>query len=82
MSVLIKGVTMPKSCGYCFFATSCDKWRLKNWGSPPPPDCPLVPVPPHGDLVERNALLRAMPGEEMVSRFAVSNAPTIIEAEE
>lgn len=39
-----------------------------------------VPVPPHGDLIERNALLRVIPGEEMVSRFAVFNAPTIIPA--
>ena len=56
MGVYIKGMEMPKSCGNCFFDTHCDKWRLRNWGAPPPDDCPLVPVPPHGDLIDRDAL--------------------------
>ena len=56
MSVLIKGMEMPTSCGNCFFDTRCDNWRLRNWGAPPPDDCPLVPVPPHGDLIDRGAL--------------------------
>lgn len=55
MGVYIKGMEMPKSCGNCFFDTHCDNWRLRNWGAPPPEDCPLVPVPPHGDLIDRDA---------------------------
>ena len=52
MSVLIKREKMPKSCGNCFYDTRCDKWRLRNFGAPPPYDCPLVPVPAHGRLIE------------------------------
>ena len=56
MGVYIKGMEMPTSCGNCFFDTHCDNWRLRNWGAPPPDDCPLVPVPPHGRLIDADAL--------------------------
>ena len=57
MSIIIKGMEMPKSCGNCFFDTRCDNWRLRNWGAPPPDDCPLVPFPPHGRLIDADALM-------------------------
>ena len=56
MGVYIKSVEMPKSCGNCFYDTRCDNWRLRNWGAPPPDDCPLVPVPPHGRLIDGDKL--------------------------
>ena len=64
MSILIKGMEMPKSCGNCFFDTHCDNWRLRNWGAPPPDDCPLVPVPPHGRLIDADALMARFEKEE------------------
>lgn len=85
MSVLIKGMEMPKAGNWKTIRIYYDGTCVEpNWQG----DCrymrgcEVVPVPPHGDLVERNALLRVIPGEEMVSRFVVSNAPTIIPAEE
>lgn len=50
-------------------------------------DCPLIPVPPHGDLIDRDALLqRAIPHgwstPKWVSDIAIEDAPTIIPAEE
>ena len=51
-------------------------------------NCPLVPVPPHGDLIDRDALERHTVTEWFCGRKrvnvpwkAVSDAPTIIPAE-
>ena len=63
MSVYIKGMEMPESCyecpcnkddGFGFFTcgvtkSECDFISL-------PPNCPLVPVPPHGRLIDADAL--------------------------
>lgn len=64
MSVLIRGMEMPKGCSECRFAVDgwcyaygkpnvdalSDKGRT-NW-------CPLVPVPLHGRLIDADALTR------------------------
>lgn len=68
MSILIRGMEMPTSCGdckafvcyrqwagdagdcFCGITKSDAKAKEKN------ADCPLVPVPPHGDLIDRDAL--------------------------
>jgi hypothetical protein len=48
--------------------------------------CPLVPVPPHGDLIDRNELIEnCMKEDSFLAELLfrkVSNAPTIIPAEE
>lgn len=98
MGVYIKSVEMPKSCGNCFYDTRCDNWRLRNWGAPPPDDCPLVPVPPHGRLGDLDKLEQmfsdidrapysCFDGTEPFYSAAdaaqiIRLAPTIIEAEE
>lgn len=67
MSILIKGMEMPKSCMLCPFcveeADPANGEMCMVTGKLMPPctrvrleDCPLVPVPPHGDLIERDAL--------------------------
>ncbi len=72
MSVIIKGMEMPTSCdGSCPLydreflrcnITYTEPW----WGHdgepievpiPIPSDCPLVPVPPHGRLIDADALM-------------------------
>lgn len=92
MSVLIKGMEMPTSCGYCpvrhearegdecYLGASLTEYQKR------PDDCPLVSVPPHGDLIDRDALINECMKEdsflaELLFR-KVSNAPTIIPAEE
>ena len=78
MSVLIKGMEMPKSCGRCWFnksSLSCaitgsyidrddeNRERLD--------DCPLVEVPePHGRLIDKDRLKR-----EMLWNFAGEKIP-------
>lgn len=88
MSVLIKGIAMPKSCWDCelFFCSLKD--RLKHIEDRNP-DCPLVEIPtPHGRLIDADALFEAM-GLDTVKevmlrnwKFTTAWGVPIIEAEE
>ena len=105
MSILIKGMEMPKSCYSCNFCqyyaepnqgcyclalfvdlhrTNFVKERLTN--------CPLIEVPKHGNLIDRDALMKKLNNcmfpSDMVTTRAISMAmnwlkeyPTIIESE-
>lgn len=98
MSVLIKGMKMPKDgCKGCPFAV-----RLKGFVSHTcavngklvagnherggfPFDCPLVPVPPHGRLIDADAIVMDYigimdDGMNLYTQRAIDNAPTIIPA--
>lgn len=90
MSLLIKGMDMPKACRKCPFhnASICTAK-----GSPvslqiyldgkKPFDCPLVEIPtPHGRLIDADSLpLKDMDKANYPSNY-IKSAPTIIEAEE
>jgi hypothetical protein len=93
MSVLIKGMEKPTSCYDCRF--SVDGWCYAC--VPESEDerkrittnyCPLVPVPKHGDLIDRDKLRKIMfVGEQCLYSWdeiedAIDCAPTIIPAEE
>ena len=97
MSILIKGMEMPKRCEDCklryrdhlamIVKDKCYLMGMKNvdpytFGGKDRPDwCPLVEIPPHGRLIDADVLPE-------ISLFGtteyinVRNAPTIIEAEE
>ncbi len=60
MGVYIPGMEMPRHCGECGIEW-CDRWKQlvvagMAIAKERPSDCPLVPVPPHGDLIDRDAL--------------------------
>lgn len=104
MSVLIRGMEMPTSCCACpLFKSNMSKQlfckafgafdksyydklpieRMKN--------CPLVPVPPHGRLVDADRLLSEqmkqkyyhLPnGDTAIPIIDIEHATTIIETEE
>ena len=92
MGVYIKGMEMPTSCGVCPLMRTVEYEEIcpllgqyacrydRN------EDCPLVPVPPHGRLVDADALgyfpynMDFCDGGE--ADEWVQNAPTIIPAEE
>ena len=105
MSVLIKGMEMPKDCLHCpfsYMSSDCLKiWiicKVKDVSVTDgdavkegrPDWCPLVEVPPHGDLIDRDALceyIEDLSDNMWTNNFGVSeqrlfDAPTIIEAEE
>ena len=94
MSVLIKGMEMPTCCCVC----SCfnDEYCYcqaddKDLGSIPidhrHPDCPLVPVPPHGRLIDADELIddvRRHSESYFADDFAhewVDKVPTVIGAD-
>lgn len=60
MSVLIKGMDMPKTCTMCWFSPICPVWvkevsRYKGYDNRLP-NCPLIEVPPHGRLIDADKL--------------------------
>lgn len=71
MSILIKGMEMPTSCWRCPFCLTVDPdtYRCIPTGQEFEStfdaidhivlDCPLVEVPPHGDLIDRDALYKS-----------------------
>ena len=86
MSILIKGMDMPNVCAYCFLdASECDLHVKVNIWRERHPDCPLIELPPHGDLVDRDELLaeydRQHEGEAGNARKIMEQGETVIEAE-
>ena len=81
MSVLIRGMVMPKNCFTCPFKNLeiCDE------------DCPLIEVPPHGRLIDADAInyedeiwkKKCIPPQVVYNAWVVAGEmPTIIEAED
>jgi len=92
MSVLIKGMEIPDKCGHCRFATAFECEVTKNFITTfnvRQQDCPLVPVSPHGRLIEKNAVFELIQSVPSVDKLlpvefmkALYKIPTVIEAEE
>ena len=96
MSILIQNADMPENCGECLFGfigvcsklTECqleDEWvdeeSRPDW-------CPLINVPPHGRLIDADALIESMSAWDWQELYLpthfkdlVDDAPTVIEAE-
>ena len=96
MSVLIKGMKMPPSCEKCRFSgfgglrnervvcmfTGANAYMNKVQYLD---DCPLIPVPPHGDLIDRDEQIERawrlnLSTRELIEEM-LKTAPTILEAE-
>ena len=102
MSILIKGMETPTRCGECKAFVCYKQWagdrgdcfcgitKSDCKAGAQNADCPLVPVPPHGRLIDADAVMNSVTDEKgvYVSKFAavigeaVDAAPTIIPAEE
>ena len=94
MSILIKGMEMPKDCPYCPLA----HWNFKNeftgceivkkyfsteemYADGKPDFCPLVEIPPHGRLIDADALEAQCDDPYWcVWLTDIKDAPTIIES--
>lgn len=107
MSIYIKGMEMPKNCGVCRFAGTCGVHKAEEWpdlesivfndvigiDGVRDPDCPLIPVPEHGDLIDTRpfeiiSFHNPEPGYE--NRFMdgvswmldkIDNAPVVVPAD-
>lgn len=96
MGVYIKGMEMPKSCRDCgieqegFWCGALDGYQnTRCFTNERREDCPLIEIPPHGRLIEKNAvfeLIRSFPNvdRQLPVEFmkALYELPTIIQAEE
>ena len=97
MGVLIRGMEMPKTCHECrlyegdiYYCSAADKEiDISDSSEGKCQFCPLVPVPPHGDLIDYNFCIEnyELLHDDGNPVYAVRirdiiNAPTIIPAEE
>ena len=101
MSVLIKGMEMPASCGDCPIGdalcfslmpgVSWEEYTTAVGTNRRHSDCPLVPVPPHGRLIDADELGLTdfeivmcdgnyKKGLEMLAK-KIEDAPTVIPAD-
>ena len=89
MGVYIKGMKMPRNCEECGMKVICKNyWKLIRTQYTRPSWCPLVLVPPHGRLIDADALSRCSkecygcPYDSCMLSDIIEDAPTIIPAEE
>ena len=105
MDILIKNVELPKACysdvyseqGNCPFhfvayqgGSHCSISECKCLKTKRPKECPLVELPPHGDLKDTNKILQWLnricdEGQSIsVGEIIdyIENAPTVLEATE
>ena len=88
MSILIKGMEMPKSCwdcfachdGLCIINQKIDGHRTVTHS------CPLIALPPHGRLIDADCcndyFYEHMSDDMMIAAMnAINEMPTIIESE-
>lgn len=95
MGIYINGIEMPKSCSDCF-AEQCigsdfgcgiigfDDGNTTCFTRERRKDCPLIEVPPHGDLIDRNDIKDRVSWCTTVNHALIEcdRAPTIIPAEQ
>jgi len=97
MSVLIRGMEMPKSCSDCLYEYETLKGETKcaicNGSIPNDesfskriPSCPMVEVPPHGRLIDADAIpwenqTMTYDDEWAIKAYDLEQMPTVIEAD-
>lgn len=79
---------MPEHCGYCRFRYDgiCHALQKTQYSME---ECPLVPVPPHRDLIDADEFYEALTMDDRVSiieaihvKSILSEVPIIIPAEQ
>ena len=98
MSIYIKGMEMPKRCSTCplvddefledYFGLCCSLTGERPYGNERLNSCPIIELPPHGRLIDADALKKQagefcdpmgfIPG---VAVEDIDDAPTIIPAD-
>ena len=95
MGIYIKGMGMPINCNCCVFSRlsptgeslkCCIDYSTVPWDEKPF-DCPLIPVPDHGRLIDADKLKQELQTAGIVGTYGtqvllkIDNAPTIIPAD-
>ena len=84
MSILIKGIKPPKSCYTCSWYNKVEcpvndgryYYRAQRH-----PSCPLIELPPHGRLIDADAIQDYNVETFGQRLLIIDTAPTVIEAE-
>ena len=92
MSILIQGMEMPKNCGECPFIFS--SWGIEYYchlaesstsaeyvEREKMTNCPLIELPPHGRLIDADAIQDYNVETFGQRLLIIDTAPTVIEAE-
>ena len=84
MDILIKNMEMPKSCEKCPLkcVVKSNPMIITNKGVSrltKEKDCPLIPVPEHGDLVQLDDALDCFSEDDVVARKALRKIPVVLE---
>lgn len=101
--VYFKGIEMPKSCRDCWLKMNCDECEGWECVCVPlhtsigyfddlltdkrREDCPIIPVPDHGDLIDKRdvqkLIYQGMPTKSLADAMSrlIFDAPTIIPAD-
>ena len=88
MSVLIKGMEMPRNCRECglYIDGACYAKGYRDYRSimdmSKPDDCPLIELPPHGRLIDADAIQDYNVETFGQRLLIIDSAPTVIEAED
>ena len=91
MSVLVRGMKLPKNCFLCPLSVLsgerlfCEVTKEEVLRSKIPSDCPLIELPPHGRLIDADALMENAQYKgtyDVVSAYDIAAAQTIIPEEE
>ena len=84
MSILIKGMKMPKDCNECPITFFSGGSKVCKFGCLKNVDCPLISVPtPHGRIVDIDAVLDGINNaDDSLTCGELIKQTTIIEAEE
>ena len=89
MSLIVKGLKMPRNCAWCPFRISWCRERI--YMETRPNRCPLIELQPHGDLIDRDALKldflnRGIEGIQTDDfselQQTIDDAPTVIPADD
>ena len=96
MSILIKNMQMPKNCIECPFMAlanttdgrllefcSVSEMFVVGIETQKDPKCPLVELPPHGDLIDRDAVLEILSDKNAAwdGYVKVKALPIVVESE-
>ena len=76
--LLIKGMEIPKRCTGCFHSKCLLFFEHTDPNNSRHPNCPLIKLPPHGRLIDADAL--RMKYEYGENRKILDKAPTVLEA--
>lgn len=81
MGIYLPNMEMPKSCEACELAKHFDGYQENDcpFNAFSYYDCPLIPVPPHGRLIDADALCECRVSNDNVV-ICAKCAPTVIPA--